>query len=157
LLEAFPRRLRLYVFSTVERCQPCTELLVKGGNLGAAGAIMLFEQAQGLAHDFAGRGAAAGFDFSGDEFVQFGGEGNIDCIARRKECRTSSELMPAAVSIYKADKREANKPPSEDILKDLPLWVAARDAEYVERVSKTCLVSGHDFSRAENCRKIVGF
>jgi hypothetical protein len=56
---------------------------------------------------------------------------NLDCITRTKECRTVSELMPVAVSSYKAGVREANKSANENYLKDLPLWVAARDAEFV--------------------------
>jgi hypothetical protein len=72
-------------------------------------------------------------------FTPFADEGSVEaalnfdlsCITRRKECRTSSELMPMAASIPKTDTREAKRPQGGDFLKDLPPWVAARDAEYV--------------------------
>jgi len=38
---------------------------------------VFFEKSQGLTDYFAGRGEAAGFNFAGDELVEFGGEGNI--------------------------------------------------------------------------------
>jgi len=82
--------------------------------------------------DREGHWAVAAFTPFADEgtvsgFLKF----NLDCITRTKECRSVSELMPAAASIPKAGEREANKPANENYLKDLPLWVAARDAEYV--------------------------
>jgi hypothetical protein len=56
---------------------------------------------------------------------------NLDCITRRSECKTTSELMPTAASIYKAGKRETDRRVDENYLKNLPFWIAARDTEYV--------------------------
>jgi hypothetical protein len=62
-----------------------------------------------------------------DELLEF----NLSCITSMKECRTAAELMPNAVSIYKAGHREAIKAANANYLKYLPIWVAARDAGYV--------------------------
>jgi hypothetical protein len=52
---------------------------------------------------------------------------NLDCLTRRKECRSTRDLMPTAVSLF-ATQRSADhdKYPNK-----LPVWIVAREAQYV--------------------------
>jgi len=56
---------------------------------------------------------------------------NLGCLTRWDECRTAAELVPSAASLYNAGLRKMNEGEDVDALKGLPLWIAARDAEYV--------------------------
>jgi hypothetical protein len=47
------------VLAAVEGCEAMPELVVEGDDLRGAGAVVLFEQAEGFADDLAGRGVAA--------------------------------------------------------------------------------------------------
>jgi hypothetical protein len=99
-------------------------------------------------------------------FTPFADEGTVNtlltfdlgCITRWKECRTSRELMPAIVSIYKEDKPTGNNPPHPGFLQDLPLWVAARNAEYVaiaEVLDPSRHASADQFSFSFQARKLL--
>jgi hypothetical protein len=56
---------------------------------------------------------------------------NLDCLSRWKQCCTVAELMPSAVSFYKTSVGKMSGGEDVDALKGLPLWIAARDAQYV--------------------------
>ena len=56
---------------------------------------------------------------------------NLDCLSRWKGCRTASELMPKEVALYKANSLHGNALENGNFLEHLPIWIAARDAEFV--------------------------
>lgn len=56
---------------------------------------------------------------------------NLSCLTRWHACRTAAELAPSAASLYNAGLRKMNEVEDVDALQGLPLWIAARDAEYV--------------------------
>jgi hypothetical protein len=56
---------------------------------------------------------------------------NLGCLTRWHACRTVAELVPSAASLYNSGLRKMNEGEDEDALQGLPLWIAARDAEYV--------------------------
>ena len=47
------------------------------GDLRAAGAVVLFEQAESLAHNLAGRGVASGVNFDGNKLFELGRERDV--------------------------------------------------------------------------------
>jgi hypothetical protein len=69
--------------------------------------------------------------FTDEETVRSLFDFNLGCIARWKDCRTAAELMPGAESVWKSFKAGITKDESDEYPKELPLWRAARDAEYV--------------------------
>jgi hypothetical protein len=56
---------------------------------------------------------------------------NLDCLARWRECRTARELMPTAASLYQSGLKGMDPAQGPNFLKGLPLWIAARDGEFV--------------------------
>jgi hypothetical protein len=56
---------------------------------------------------------------------------NLGCLTRWYACRTAAELVPSVASLYNSGLRKMNGGEDVDALQDLPLWIAARDAEYV--------------------------
>lgn len=53
------------------------DFLTQGLEAGLLELVPLFEQAQGVADDFAGGEVAPAFDFGADELFELGGEGDV--------------------------------------------------------------------------------
>jgi hypothetical protein len=56
---------------------------------------------------------------------------NLECLSRWKDCRSTRELMPTAVPLFEAFRNQAKPSTSQDAPEGLPLWILARDLEYV--------------------------
>jgi hypothetical protein len=69
--------------------------------------------------------------FANEETVRSLFDFNLDCITRGKDCRTAAEVMPGAESVWNSFKTGIRKDESGEYPKALPLWRAARDAEFV--------------------------
>jgi hypothetical protein len=69
--------------------------------------------------------------FADDSEVRMLMDFNLDCLTRRKECRTTGELLPSAVSLFEKKREDAKRTGQVRPPNDLPLWITARDTAYV--------------------------
>jgi hypothetical protein len=60
-----------------------------------------------------------------DQLMDF----NLECLSRWKACRSAKELMPTAMSLLEESKKQVSRSGSQ--IEDLPLWILARDLQYV--------------------------
>lgn len=82
--------------------------------------------------DFDGQWALSQFTpFADESAIRQLMDFNLDCITSWKGCRTAKGLMPAAASMFEDSMRQANAAGSRNALETLPLWILARDSEYV--------------------------
>lgn len=56
---------------------------------------------------------------------------NLDCLSQFKECKTAKEANPAAIGLLQSDTKAASRRHQESAYRNQPIWVIARDAEFV--------------------------